>query len=533
MRSTKSVRRKTGPRAPLLLVLPAALVGLVVLIPLFYLVIRAAQAGGSFLDLLLRPRTLQVLVNTVLLSGAVTAGSIAIAVPLGWLLVRTDLPGRKFWSAASVVPLAVPSLVGGFTFVAAFGAGGIIHQWIRSVMPSATIPNIYGFWGACILLIFHSYPYVLLQVRSALKGLDPAQEEAAQSLGHSSVSIFWRVIMPALRPAILSGSLLVALYTLSDFAAVSLLQFDSFTRAIFVQYQASLNRNYAAVLSLVLVALTGGILFLESMVRGKAVYYRSGTGAKRKPKLTRLGHWRWPALMACSLLVLTSVGLPVGVTLYWLIRGITQGQEILWQWAPILNSVGISLAAAFVTVAAAAPIAVLSVRYRTPLAAALERAAYLGYALPGVVIALAMVFFGARYAGPLYQTSAMLLLAYAVLFLPQALGALRGSLLQVSPNIENLARSLGYSQGKTWVKVVLPIVWPGVLSGASLVFLTAMKELPATLLLSPIGFRTLTTSIWSSVTEAFYARAALPALLLVAVSSFSISLILRGEEERE
>ncbi len=496
------------------------------LLPVVYLVIRSTQVGASFWELVARPRTVAVLGRTILLASSVTAASVAISAPLAWLLTRTDLPGRRIWSVLTVLPLAIPSLVGGFTFVAAFGTGGIAPRWLESAL-NIQFPEIYGFFGAWALLTLLSYPYVLLPVRSALAGMDPMQEEAARSLGHSPASVFFRVVLPNVRHAILAGSLLTALYTMSDFAAVSLLQFDSFTRAIYVQYQGSFNRNYAAVLALILVLLTLVILALESRARGRASYYRIGTGTRKARAPVRLGRWRWPAFSACLILVLLGVGVPIGVVIFWLVRGVTHGESILVNWSSAFNSVWVSFVAAAITVLAALPIALWSVRFPSGLARWTERAAFVGYALPGIVVALALVFFGARYGGSLYQSIWMLLFAYVVLFLPQALGAVKGTLVHVGPNVENVARTLGHSPLKVLFYVTLPMVWPGALAGGALVFLTVMKELPATLLLSPIGFTTLVTDIWSGVSEAFYARAAAPSLLLIAASSLSLYVILK------
>lgn len=516
-----------GLRPPIALVAPSLLVAALALTPLIYLVIRAAEAGPAFWQLLSRPRTLQLLVNTVLLATAVSLSSIVISIPLAWLLERTDFPAKRIWAALTVVPLAIPSLVGGYAFVAALGSGGLVQQWLTRY--GLSVPGIYGAVGAWLVLTLLSYPYVLLPVRSSLKGLDPAGEESARSLGYSPLGVFWHVVLPNLKPAMLSGGLLVALYTLSDFAAVSLLQFDSFTRAIYVQYQASFNRSYAAVLALVLVVLTAGILIVESAIRGKKLYHRTGTGTRRKPPLVKLGPWRWPALVLVSLLVVAAVGVPIGVSALWLVRGVVHGEIVSLEVGTALNSVLISLGAAALTLLAAIPVAILAVRYPSRATALVEKAAYLGYALPGIVVALSMVFFGARYGGVLYQTVWMLLFAYLVLFIPQALGAVRSNLMLLSPNLENVARTLGYTPWRVLWRVTLPMIWPGVASGGALVFLTVMKELPATLLLSPIGFKTLTTSIWGAVSEAFYAKAAAPALVLILVSSVSLLILLREE----
>lgn len=527
MRVLRAGRRARLPAAPLILVVPAVIAAGAALLPFAYLAIRTAEAGTSVWSFLTRPRTFTVLGNTLFLAGGVCAASVAIGVPIAWLLERTDLPGRRVMRALAAAPLAIPSLVGGYAFVAAFGAGGIADRWLRAAF-GVGVPNMYGFSGAWIVLTLLSYPYVLLPVAAALRSLDPAQEEVAKSLGHGPLRLFFRVTLPALKPAVRSGGLLAALYTLSDFSAVSLLQFDSFTRAIYVQYQASLNRSYAAVLALILSLLAGALVALDAAAKRDARYFRTGAGAKRGSALVELGPWRWPALVACLLLTLAAVGTPVGVTLYWLVRGVAQGEVVALPWKAAVSSVGISLGGAAWTVAAALPIAVLSVRHRSKVFELVEKAAYAGYALPGIVVALSLVFFGARLGGPFYQSFGMLLFAYVVLFLPQALGAIKASLQQVSPNVESVARSLGHSPLRVLFFVTLPVAWSGAKAAGALVFLTAMKELPATLLLSPIGFRTLATETWALVSEAFYARAAAPALLLVAVSSLSLLVLLRG-----
>jgi len=523
-------RRSVGP--PLYFLIPAALVAAGMVLPAVYLVLRTAEAGDAVWNLLLRERTWRVLVNTIALAAAVSGAAVVLGVPLAWLTTRTDLPGRRFWAVVAVLPLAIPSLVGAFAFVSTWAQGGLVHQLLRQVANVPRMPDIYGFPGAWLVLTLLTYPYVVLSVRGALLGMDPSQEEAARSLGHGTWSVLWRVTLPQLRPAIASGALLVALYTLSDFSAVALLQFESFTQAIYVQYQATFNRSYAAVLSLVLVALTVLILALEAMARGRGRYYKVSAGAARRPATVALGRWKWPAVAYCALIGLVAVAVPVGVDLYWLARGLVLGMGVQLDWQALVNSVYASFLAAVASVLCALPVAIVSVRWPGRFSALLERAAYVGYALPGIVVALSLVFFAANYARPLYQTLALLVFAYVVLFLPQALGAVRASLLQVSPNVENAARSLGLSPWRVAWTVTLPLVRPGLVTGAALVFLTVMKELPATLLLSPLGFRTLTSRVWGAVSEAFYIQAAAPSLLLVLASSVSVAILLAGERRR-
>lgn len=499
----------------------------VTLLPIVYLLMRAAEAGAEGLTLLFRARTLEVLLGTVGLSLAVTVAALAIAVPLAWLTVRTDLPYRRLWSVLTALPLAIPSYVGGLVLVAALGPKGMLQQLLAGPLGVDRLPEIYGFPGATLALTLFSYPYLLLSVRAGLQGLDPALEEASRGLGQGAWRTFWRVTLPQLRPSIAAGALLVALYTLSDFGAVSLLQFNSFTRAIYLQYQASFDRSQAALLSLVLVVLAGLVSVAEARTRGRARYHRSSGGTARLATVVRLGRWRWLALAFCAGVALAALGLPVLVLGYWLVRGLGQCRLPQAAWRAALNTAYVSGAAALAALAAALPVAIVAVRRRGRVAALVERAIYLGHALPGIVVALALVFFGARYARLLYQTLALLVIAYVVRFLPQAAGAARASLVRVNPSLEEAARSLGRTPARVLWTITIPLVRPGLLAGLATVSLTTMKELPATLLLSPIGFRTLATEVWSATAAGSYAQAAGPALLLVLVSAVSAALLLR------
>ncbi|HEV2810146.1 MAG TPA: iron ABC transporter permease [Acidimicrobiales bacterium] len=502
------------------------------LLPAVYLVVRAADTGlDSVLDTVTAGRTLDLLARTALLAVTVTATSVALAVPLAWLTVRTDLPWRRVWVVLGALPLAIPSYVGGFAFVAAIGPRGLVQGWLAP-LGVEELPSIYGFPGAWLVLTLFSYPYVLLTVRAAVRRLDPSLEEASRILGRGRRATFWRVILPQLRPSIAAGGLLVALYTMSDFGAVSLLRFDSFTRAIYVQYRASLDRSTAATLGLVLITLMVVVLAAETRSRGRAEYHRLHGGGARTPPVVPLGRWRWPAAAACAALVAVALVVPLGVIGYWLVRGISAGEPLRLTGTLIGHSLVASALGAGMAVVAAWPVAVLAARHPGRLSRVVERASYTGYALPGVVVALALVFFGARVAEPIYQTRTLLVFAYVVLFLPQAVGAIRASLLQVNPSLEEASRLLGRSKAATTWSVVLPLVRPGALAGVALVFLTCMKELPATLLLAPTGYDTLATQVWNATSEAFFGRAAAPALALVLLSALPMAVLVMREVDR-
>jgi iron(III) transport system permease protein len=502
--------------------LGAALVAAALILPTLYLAIRAVDAGDGAFQALLRARTWATLARTIGLALSVTAVSAAIAVPLAWLTTRTDLPLRRVWAVLTPLPLVIPSYVGAYLFASALGPRGLVQQALEAPLGITRLPEIYGFPGALLTLTLLSYPYMLLGARAALQRMDPALEEASRSLGHGAWATFWRVTLPHLRPALGAGGLLVALYALRDFGAVSIMRYDTFTRVIYVQYR-SFDRSQAALFALILIGLTLVLLALEARLYGRARYDRDSSGAGQPPAAARLGGWRWPALLFCTTVVLLSLVLPAGVLAYWLIRGLRAGEALSALPAAAWNSLAASGAGAVATTLAALPVAILVVRQPGRITRMLERLTYMAFALPGIAVALALVFFGINYAQSLYQSFAMLILAYGMLFLPQAVGALRTTLMQLHPSLEEAARSLGRHPAWVFLTITAPLIRPGLLAGAGLVFLTVMKELPATLILAPIGFKTLAIDVWSAVSEAFFARAAAPALLIVLMSSLPMA----------
>lgn len=508
-----------GQRPPWPLLVLGILAGLAALLPAFYLIVRAVDGGADTWDLVFRARTARILGRTALLVGVVTAVSTVVGTLLAWFTLRTDMPFRRVTTVAIVLPLVIPSFVMATTAIQFYGPGGVLEGWLGP-FGMDRISRFAGLRGATLVLVLMTYPYVFLAARGALRRLDPALEEAARSMGYGPVQTFRMVTLPILRPAITAGSLLVALYTLSDFGAVALLQYETFTFAIFNQFDSAINRSIIAGLSLVLVVFAVMLLAGEGMTRGRgARFHRSTVGAVRPAVDAALGVWRWPVLGFVSLPVIAGLAIPVGVLTWWLVRGLLRDQTMTALLEPAWNSIAISLAAALLTVVVAMPVAILAVRYRSwPPSRMIERVTHIGFGLPGVVVAISLVFFGVNYSRPVYQSSWLLLFAYVVLFLPAAVGGLRYSLMQVSPRIEEAAQGLGRRPWRVLATVTLPMVMPGVLAGAALVFLMTMKELPATLILSPIGFKTLATVIWDTSRDAYIARTAAASLLLIALA---------------
>lgn len=514
--------------------IPLKAVGVIVasamLLPLVYLGVRASEAGSGAVDILASYSTLEVFANSVVLTLVVTALSAVIAVIAALLTVKTDLPAKRFWTVILAMPLAIPSFVGSFAIIATFAPRGSLLQNLLAPLGVESLPSIYGWPGAVLALTLFTYPYVFLTTRAALQGMDPAIEEVSGSLGHGARSTLRRVTLPHLSPSIAAGSLLVAFYTLSDFGTPALMQFDSFTRVIFVEYELAFNRHTAAILSLLLISLVFVILYLEHRARGREHYSAAGPGSRRPPLIMKLGRWKWPSLIFCGVIGSMSIFIPLGTMLYWYLQGLVAGTAFPDLGLVTLNTVYVAVMATLLIVSLALPVALLTVRFPGKTANVIEKLSYIGFAMPGIAVALALVSFGANYLPMLYQTLGMLIFAYVVLFISLSIGIIRSNLLQLDPRVEEVARSLGLGPARTLLTVTIPMIRVGLLTGAALVIITIMKELPATLLLSPIEFRTLATQIWTGTETASFSHSAASALVLVAVSAISIVIILSQEK---
>jgi len=469
-------------------------------VPLGYLVIRATERGvGPFMDRLWRAGTLRLALRSLELAAIVTALSLVLGVGLAWLVTRTDLPFRRAVQVGLGLPLALPS------YVAAW-------SWI------GFRPELAGRTGAVLVLTTIAYPYVYLPVLAALRQSDPATEDAARSLGHGPWSVFWRVTLPQVRLAATGGALLVGLYALSDFGAVATMRYPVLTHVIFRSY-GSFDRTPAAVLGCLLAAMTFVIVGLEGWVRRRGGSHSVPAARAARPHtVVRLGRLRWPLLAVPAGVLAVCLGVPAWGMQRWSSRGSarTDWGEL---WDAVGNTLQVGALGALAVVVVATPVALLSARHPGRLSDLAVRAAYAGHSLPGVVVGLSLVFFGIRFATPLYQRLPLLVLAYVVLFLSFGIGVIQGAVAQIPPVLEDLARSLGRSGVGAWRSVTLRLAAPGIGAAATLVFLTVMKELPATLFLRPTGFDTLATRLWSHSSAFTYSAAAPYAVAIVLLAA--------------
>jgi iron(III) transport system permease protein len=478
----------------------AVLISLIALVPLGFVVWMAVQAGwDTVVALVFRPRVGELLVNTALLVVVTVPLCVTLAVALAWLTERSDLPGARTWAWLAVAPLAVPAFVHSYA-------------WI------SLVPGLKGLSGGVLVSVLAYFPFLYLPVAAAMRRLDPGMEDTAASMGLAPWGVFFRVVLPQLRLAIWGGSLLIALHLLAEYGLFVMIRFDTFTTAIVDQFQSTYNGPAANMLAGVLVLCCFVLLGLESGTRGRERYARVGSGSSRQPQPRRLG--RFKAL--CLLLPTVTAALSLGVPLITLARWLVAGGVSVWQltnFGPALGqTLMLALAGAMLTIVVAVPMAWLSIRAPGRLQRVLEGGNYLTGALPGIVVALALVTITVRVALPIYQTVVTVLLAYMLMFLPRALINLRAGIAQAPVELEQVARSLGRSPAQALWQVTLRLAAPSAASGMAMVFLAITNELTATLLLSPNGTQTLATAFWSHTSEIDYAGAAPYALIMVLLS---------------
>lgn len=472
--------------------------GLLAAIPLVYVLVRAGGAGvGAFTDTLLRERVFLLTLNSVGLTLAVTLTSLVLGVATALLLSRFRFPAPRLWILLAALPLAVPS------YLAAYG-------WL------VLVPGFQGFFASWLVMAAVCVPYVSLPVLAVLRDSSPELEAVARTLGASASEAFRVATWPRIRSAALSGALLAALYTLSDFGAVSMLRFQTLTWGVKSAYSSSFDRNQAALLATVLMLLALVVVVLERRMRSRATQFdgqcRGSAAVLRRPQ----------ALAFATVLIVPVLG--VGIPLLGLSLQLFSAQTLraidpsrLGQ--ALVTTVLLALAGSVVAVLLALPIALLAARYRGRFVSLVESAGYLGHAVPGIVVGLALVFFAIALVPALYQTVALLIFGYAVLFMSKSIGASRTGFAAVSPSLIDVARTQGYTPVLAWLRVSLRIAAPSIGVGALLVAIAILKELPATLLLRPTGISTLAVELWNRTSVLEYGAAAPYALLLVLVAA--------------
>jgi iron(III) transport system permease protein len=484
---------------------------------------------------------IELLVNTLALAGAVGAGTLVVGTGLAWLVVAYRFPGRRVFEWALVLPLAVPAYVIGFAFLGLFDFSGPVQSALRRWLgPGAWLPGLRSGWGVALVMTLVFYPYVYLLARAAFREHGLGLLETARSLGRGRVRAFFETVLPMARPSLVAGVALAVMEALADFGTVSTFGYRTLTEAIYRVWNGMFDRLAATQLASLLLLLALALLVLERALRGRRRFtqsHRGGTGVGG----VRLRGWRARLATGACLSVLTlAFILPVGQLLLWA-GELVGGARVRGGFLGLLGSTFVLAGGAALLVCALGLVLAYAVRLH-PSGAARFTAQFssMGYALPGAVIAvgvlgpvawvdgalrwLAQLAFGRSLDLLLTGSAAAILFAYAVRFLAVGYQTIDASLTRIPASFDEAARSLGVRLGGALRRVHLPLVRGGLLTAAILVWVEVMKELPATLLLRPLGLKTLAIEVWELTSESLWAEAALPAIAIVLVGLFPLLL---------
>lgn len=485
----------------------------ITLIPFIYIGIRAFEKPiPEIFELIFRAKTLQVLGTTTALLLIVVAVNVVVGTLMASGLHFIRLPKAHLFILPTILPLAIPSYV--FTYT-----------WL------ALIPSLSGLYAAAFILILTTLPYMLLAILVSLRRIDSSLIEVARTLGLSRTEIFFRVVLPQIRSSISAGALLSGLYVLSDFGAVSLLNVETLTVSVQNMYRASYDRSAAAVISIILII--ASIIFIAFDEKLKDARAKENVSKRVMTKNTRINSsgLRISLLATVAIYATLAVVLPIYVLISRFVGNpnpIDYGQLS----TTAISTITVAALGAFIALAMSAPLGALIAAHAGKLSRFAERVILVGHALPGVIIGLALVSLGSK-LGPIYQSVLLLSFAYSLLFLAKAVASMTAALALVPNTLKEVAATLGKSKSRVTFSVVFPIALPSIGLGTLLVFLTAMKELPATLMLRPTGMDTLATQIWSYASINRFNDAAPYALLLVVIAAIPTFLLSAPHKARD
>jgi len=504
-------------KTPKSLIITNFIILITFLLPTFYLIWRFLTFSRSYISFFRSWNVFDLLVNTMLLFIFVVVSSLIVGLLISIILVRFNIPGSKILFTLSVLPLVIPSYIGALTYVSAFSPKGLFVQLFSSLGINE-IAGIDGFFGSWIVLTLFTYPYVVLICSSALRNLDSTVEDAARSLGKNKFNVYTQVVIPRLKKPIIFSGLLVGLYVISDFGAVSLMRYSTLTKAIYSYYEFNINGDPVIFYSSILIVLALLISFIQRGSEESRSAKVSGTPKiSEKTNLTPRSKILIYTFM--GLVIFSGLILPISVLSYWLIRGLSAGNSVRAVFGGVVGSLSVSLLAALFSVVVSTPIIIMVSQYRSKFGNILERIMLALYGLPHISVGVAILFITIKIFPSIYQSFTALIISYLIVFLPQAIGAGQASMEQVKSNYLDASSGLGMSKLKSFYRITLPLIYRGLFAGGALVFLSTMKELPQTLLLRPTGLNTMAIDIWSYASEGLFTQAAFSSFILLAISA--------------
>jgi iron(III) transport system permease protein len=523
----------------------AAAVAAVMALPVAIIAVLSLSPQESVWPHLMRTVLPGALADTGLLLAGVAALTLLFGTGTAWLVTMYRFPGRGLLDRLLVLPLAMPTYIIAYTYVELLDFSGPVQKGLRTLFGWHTVkdywfPEVRTLGGAILVMSAVLYPYVYLSARASFVQQSVCVLEVARTLGRTSVGAFWSVALPLARPALVAGIALALMETLNDLGAVQYLGVSTLTVSIYATWLQRSSLGGAAQIALVALLFVLALLVAERAARGRSRFHHT-TGRYRSIPFSDLEGWRgYAAALVCCLPVLAGFVAPFGVLL---VQASAHLGDALAGgfWRAVRNSVGVAALAAIATVALGLGLAYARRLAPNLLVRSVVRAAGLGYAMPGTVLALGLIIplaaldnhFDAALRSLFGISSGLLLsgslfviaLAYTIRFLAVSLGALEAGFERLSPNLDAVARTLGETALSALWRVHMPLLVPALGAAALLVFVDGMKELPATLLLRPFNFETLATHVYSYAALEQFEGAALGALTIVVIGLAPVLLL--------
>jgi iron(III) transport system permease protein len=526
------------PAFPLLLA--GGLVALPVVVVLSALATPSPEVWGHLWATIL-PEMIR---NTLLLLLGVGAGTLILGTGLAWLTVAYRFPGQAVFDWLLVLPLAVPTYVMGYVYMTTFDYAGPVQSALREWFGSGVwFPEIRSGTGAVLVMTLVLYPYVYLLARTAFQEQLGSTFEAARAMGCSRMTAFFRLAVPLARPSLAAGTALALMEALTDFATVRFFNFPTLSEGVFRVWYGMMDLRAATELAGVLMLFALALVVMERRLRGRARYYQA-RGASPGIGRVKLSGWQgWGAAAVCGLVVTGAFLVPVLQLTLWAAGDLSQPGALDTYRELVRNSLVLSVLAAFTAILLAVLVASRVRISGDRPSRMIARLATMGYAVPGAVIGVGILvplsafdhalndlaedWWGVTVGLLLTGSIFGLIYAYVVRFMAVAYGSVESSLDKVTPSISMAARALGASPRRLLWRVHLPLITPGLLAGATLVFVDVMKELPVTMILRPFGYDTLSIWVWQMAAEGVWAGAALPALTIVAAGILPVIFLMR------
>lgn len=468
----------------------------------------------------------ELVLNTVVLAAAVAAGTCILGVGLAWLTAVCDFPGRRFFSWALLLPLALPAYVIGFVAVGMLDFTGPLQTGLRTLTGSTLtwFPAIRSRSGIALVMTLALYPYVYLLARNAFRTQGRRMLEAGRALGLNARQAFLKVALPMARPWIATGVLLAVMETLADFGTVAIFNYDTLTSGVYKAWFGLFSIHAAAQVASVLILIAFAVLVLEQVSR-RRMRYASAVPEADAGRLVLDGKRGPLATTACTFVFSLAFAIPVLQLVVWAFKA--GGQAFDARLANLLwHSLLLGLLGATLVTTIGLLLAYAGRRNEDLLTRAALRLSMTGYAVPGAVLAVGvfLVFawvdrglarFLPSSSGMVLQgTVGAMLLAYVVRFLAVGFGPVESAMHRLTRSIDEAAIALGHAGLRLVRRIHLPMLRGGLATAAILVLVDVMKEMPITLMTRPFGWDTLAVRIFELTSEAEWELAAIPALIL-------------------